>query len=124
MNERETHMLKLRDEGQTYKEIGEAFDVSYSRARQIVARAERYRRTTKKDGLFEGLDSKLSLALKAAGYKNKEEIHKGMLSDAIAIDANSKKGTIYGVGPKSIIAIREWLSIDKEEPEVKVRPYK
>ena len=70
------------------------------------------------------MDSKLSLALKAAGYKNKEEIHKGMLSDAIAIDANTKKGTIYGVGPKSIIAIREWLSIDKEEPEVKVRPYK
>ncbi len=110
MDERYFRALELRNAGKTFSEIGTVLDVSSGRARQIVAIAERRVRLNQQGpNWVQGLPTKLANALIAEGFTNKEEVHQALLDNRIGLYPDSVKGTVPGIGPKSIRLLNEWV---------------
>lgn len=114
MNERYLKALDLRNAGNNFSEIGKALCVSSGRARQIVGTAERKIRLNQQGpGWIHGLPTKLANALIAEGFTNIEEVRQALLDQRIGVYPDSIKGTVPGIGPKSIKLLKEWVGMEK-----------
>ncbi len=118
MNERYIQAIKLREEGKTFKEIGNILNVGERRAHLIHRNAIRIE---KSEALLpewtKGLSLKVANALISSGYENKQEVINGIKSKKIGLIPGSSKGLIFGIGKTAIKNISIWagLSTSKQE---------
>ncbi|MCP5230680.1 MAG: hypothetical protein H6948_01055 [Zoogloeaceae bacterium] len=112
MNERQAKALQLREEGKTFKEVGEALGVSTERARQIFATAQR-KKNAPRITWTDGLEPKLANALIAARYTSRDDVRAAVERGEIAV--KNGRGTVPWIGPASVAEIRAWLGMESAE---------
>ena len=103
LNRRQALALKLRKQGNTFHQIGEALGVGASGARRIYLKAKQFARILQAHPWAEGLKPGIAHTLLAAGLDSRNEVQE-----------ESENGTledIVGIGKTSARRIREWLRI-------------
>ena len=90
---------QMREQGKTYKEIGEALGVSRNRAWQLNLKHHRIVREQSKVNWCDGLSTAVINKLITAGYKSKEQVHEAVMNDT----------KIQGIGKKGSAELMEWF---------------
>jgi endonuclease III len=99
LTKRQLRALQMRVEGKKLREIGAELDITTSRARQLIARAQMIQRQSE---WAEGLPSRYVAALLARGINNR-----GSLQAAVEDGSLAK---MPGIGKKCFATITAWLN--------------
>ncbi|MGH8587373.1 MAG: hypothetical protein ACREWE_14725 [Gammaproteobacteria bacterium] len=106
MTERQERAARLRQQGLTFREIGQAMGVTAARASQMVAVAQR--REEQKDHWTAGLSTHIRNALLAKRFRSRAEVEAALEVGAIAVRTDGR-GTIPTLGRKGIAELRQWV---------------
>jgi endonuclease III len=96
---RQSRALEMRVSGKKLREIGAELDITTSRARQLIARAQMIQRQS---DWAEGLPSRYVAALLARGINSRSMLEAAM--------ADGSLGNLPGIGKKCFATITVWLS--------------
>ena len=120
LNSRQEQALNLRQDGLTYKAIGERLGVCSQRARDIVKRAERCLRIWPNNDLM-ALSARARNCLLCYDYDTREKVLQGVLSGDIRPCAGYQNG-LANYGKKTHKEVCDWLGIELVQPD-KTKPY-
>jgi hypothetical protein len=96
---RQSRALEMRVSGKKLREIGAELDITTSRARQLIARAQMIQRQSE---WAEGLPSRYVAALLARGINSRSMLEAAM--------ADGSLGNLPGIGKKCFATIAAWLN--------------
>jgi hypothetical protein len=99
LTERQLRALEMRSSGKKLREIGAELDITASRARQLIARAEMLQRQSQ---WAEGLPSRYVAALLARGICTRSSLEAAVADGSLA--------RMPGIGPKCFETITAWLN--------------
>lgn len=116
LKERQILVLKMRNSGSTFKDIGDELGVSAGRAGQIFYGAVRTENRCKKtDEWTYGLNKKNADALIAAGYTDKSQVIEGLSSGRLGVYPRTGKGITHGIGHTGIAEISFWAGVNSSD---------
>lgn len=99
LTERQLRALEMRSSGKKLREIGAELNITTSRARQLIARAELLQRQSQ---WADGLPSRYVAALLARGINDRASLESAVADGSLA--------RMPGIGPKCFETITAWLN--------------
>lgn len=99
LTERQLRALEMRSSGKKLREIGAELNITTSRARQLIARAELLQRQSQ---WADGLPSRYVAALLARGINDRARLESAVADGSLA--------RMPGIGPKCFETITAWLN--------------
>ena len=121
LGERYARAYRLRQDGLTYKAIGELLGVSASRACDLVRESEQKLRDDRPFAKVSSLKERTKNALRAAGYETKAEVLSAVKDGRLYPGCAGKNRFWNDYGVASHKQVCEWLEldIDKQKPNEK-----
>ena len=109
----EDRILALRDNGMTFKAVGEALGLTPSRTRNLYLRA-RNRRAGRKPAWTDGLSQRLANCLRWLEFSSREEVAQALQSGHLRRLAACERS----LNAVALAELEQWLSIDQcEHPD-------
>lgn len=106
----EDRILALRDNGMTFKAVGEALGLTPSRTRNLYLRA-RSRRAGKKPAWTDGLNQRLANCLRWLEFSSREEVAQALQSGHLRRLAACERS----LNSAALAELEQWLASDQCE---------
>lgn len=106
----EDHILALRDNGMTFKAVGETLGMTPSRTRNLYLRA-RNRRAGKKPAWTDGLNQRLANCLRWLEFNSREEVAQALQSGHLRRLAACERS----LNAAALAELEQWLARDRCE---------
>ena len=106
----EDRILALRDDGMTFKAVGEALGLTPSRTRNLYLRAHS-RRAGKKSAWTDGLNQRLANCLRWLEFSSREEVEQALRSGHLRRLAACERS----LNDAALAELEQWLASDDYE---------